>query len=518
MFINPFGGNKTIVKRIIATLLSILITWQGWGLNPAQAVGNPTDIQPYLERVKDRVTEYELDNGMTFVILPDSEAPVISFVTYVDVGSANEENTKTGVAHFLEHLAFKGTSKIGTTNYEEEQEVLQELDQVHQQLQTAQNEGDEEKIAELEASLEELKAEAEQYVKPNEFGQIVQREGGVGLNAATAADYTVYFSRFPANKLELWMSLESERFLDPVFRDFFSEQQVVLEERRVRTDNSPVGKMVENFLGTAFTTHPYQHPVIGYEEDIRSTTRQDIQDFFDLYYVPQKLTIAIVGDVDPEEVKELADVYFGRFPSRPSPPEVTTEEPPQTEVREVDVTLPSQPWYFEGYHRPAIDHEDHVVYEVIGRLLSAGRTSRLYQSLVEEKQVALSAQGLSSFPGNKFPNLVLFYALTAPNTSLEEVSEALTVEIEKLKTELVSEEELERVKTQLQANLLRDLDSNQGMARQLAEYEGKTGDWENLFAELEAIANVTVEDIQRVAEDTFTENNRTIGRILSENN
>lgn len=506
------------MRRLIATLLFILITWQGWGIHPAQAVSNSAEIQPYLEQVKDRITEYELDNGMTFLILPDSEAPVVSFVTYADVGSANEEEGKTGAAHFLEHLAFKGTSKIGTTNYEEEKEVLEELDQVHQQLQMAKKKGDEEAIAQLKESFQKLKAEAEQYVKQNEFGQIVQQEGGVGLNAATSADYTMYFYSFPANKLELWMSLESERFFDPIFRGFFDEQQVILEERRLRTENSPVGKMVEEFLGTAFTTHPYQHPVIGYEEDIRNLNRQDIQNFFNTYYVPQNLTVAVVGDVNPKEVKELAEVYFGRFSTRPSPPEVTEVEPSQNEVREIDLTLPSQPWYFEGYHRPSLNDEDHVVYDMISRLLSAGRTSRLYQSLVEEKQVALSAQGLSSFPGNKFPNLVLFYALTAPDSTLEELSEALTVEIEKLKTDLVSEEELERVKTQMEANLLRDLESNRGMARQLAEYEGKTGDWENLFTELEAIANVTAKDIQRVAQNTFTENNRTIGRILSADN
>jgi predicted Zn-dependent peptidase len=217
-------------------------------------------------------------------------------------------------------------------------------------------------------------------------------------------------------------------------------------------------------------------------------------------------------------VKDLAEVYFGRFPREEKPPQVTAVEPPQTQTREVNLKLNSEPWYFEGYHRPAITDDDHVVYEVIANLLSNGRTSRLYQSLVQDKQVALSAKGLSSFPGDKFPNLVLFYALTAPNHTLEEVSEALTLEIEKLKTEPVSSQELERVKTQMQASLLRSLDSNQGMARRLAEYDAKTGSWENLFTELEAIAAVTPDDIQRVAKQTFTEDNRTIGRIQTEKN
>jgi len=506
------------VFRLIITIGVIFLLWSGTALSSAQAVTDPGKINAYLEDFKNRVTQYQLENGMTFIILPEKEAPVISFVTYADVGGANEDQGKTGAAHFLEHLAFKGTSEIGTTNYEKEKEIINRLDKVHQKLQTAQENGNQQQVKQLQEKFSKLQEQASQYVVQNEYGKIVQTEGGVGLNAATSADYTMYFYSFPANKLELWMSLESERFLDPVFREFYKEQQVILEERRLRTENSPVGKMVEEFLGTAFTQHPYQHPVIGYEDDIRNLRRQDIRDFFETYYVPQALTMAIVGDVNPEQVKELAEVYFGRFPTEDTPPEVTAVEPPQTETREVNLELDSEPWYFEGYHRPSINHEDHVVYEVIANLLSNGRTSRLYQSLVQDKQVALSAKGLSSFPGDKFPNLVLFYALTAPNHTLEDVSEALTLEIEKLKQEPVSSQELDRVKTQMQASLLRSLDSNKGMARRLAEYDAKTGSWENLFTELEAIAAVTPEDIQRVAQTTFTKDNRTIGRIRSEKN
>ncbi len=504
--------------RQLIILLSVLLV-SGLGMTAsAKASANPSQLEPYLEQFKQRITEYELDNGMKFIILPDHEAPVISFVTYVDVGAVNEEQGKTGAAHFLEHLAFKGTKQIGTTNYKQEKEVLEELDQVFQKLQQAKENNNENKIANLEKQFKALKAEAADYVKSNEFGEIVQTEGGVGLNAATSADYTSYFYNFPANKLELWMSLESERFLEPVFREFYEERDVILEERRLRTDNSPVGKMIEELMGTAFTTHPYQHPVIGYEQDIKNLTRQDIRDFFNTYYVPQNYTFAVVGDVEPKDVKALAEAYFGRFPEQPDPPKVTAVEPPQTETREVEVNFPTEPWYFESYHRPDLNDEDHVVYEVIAHLLSQGRLSRLYQSLVEEKQVALKAQGISNFPGNKFPNLMLFFALTTPNHSLEDVSQALHKELENLKTEPVATEELERVKTQIQSNLLRGLDSNRGMARRLAEYDAKTGSWETLFNQLEEINAVTVDDIQRVSQKTFTPENRTIGRLLSEDN
>lgn len=472
-------------------------------------------IQPYLEAVKQKITEFSLDNGLKFIVLENHQAPIISFVTYADVGGVNEPDGKTGVAHFLEHLAFKGTTKIGTIDYEAEKVVLSQLDNLTEEIKQAQEEKDPVKVAELTQKWQELRRLANEYVKQNEFGEIVETEGGVALNAATSSDYTAYFYNFPANKLELWMSLESERFLEPVFREFYAEKEVILEERRLRVDNSPIGLMVEEILATAFTTHPYKRPVIGYESDIRNLTRQDVKDFFNTYYSPSNLTIAIVGDVDPQEVKQLAKVYFGRFPTSLSPSSVTVVEPKQEETREINLRLTTQPWYLEAYHRPNINHPDHLVYEVIAGILSDGRTSRLYQSLVEEQQLALVAQGFNGFPGEKYPNLILFYALTAPGHTLEELEIALKTEIERLKTEPVSIQELEKVKTKTKANLLRILNSNSGMARILANYEVKTGDWQNLFKELDILANITPADVQRVAQATFTPENKTIGRILS---
>ncbi len=481
---------------------------------PASTTNN--SIQPYLNRAINRVTEFKLDNGMKFIVMENHDAPVVSFFTYADVGGANEPDGKTGVAHFLEHLAFKGTQRIGTTNYQAEAPLLDKLDKVADQLHQAKTQNKSADIPKLEKEFEQLQAAANQYVKRNEFGQIVQQSGGVGINAATSTDSTVYFYSFPSNKLELWMSLESERFMEPVFREFYKEQQVILEERRMRTDNNPIGRMVEAFLDTAYDVHPYKRPTIGYDQDIRNLTRQDIKDFFQQYYGPSNLTIAIVGDVDPNRVKQLAQQYFGRFPKRPDPPKLTKVEPQQTKTKEITLKLPSQPWYLEGYHRPALAHPDNAVYEVISTIMSDGRTSRLYKSLVEEKQVALAAEGENGFPGDKYPNLMLFYAQTSPRATVDQAAQALRQEIERLKTEPVSAAELERAKNQLQASLLRALDSNSGMARLLAEYQVKTGDWRNLFNQLEAIAAVTPADIQRVAQQTFTPENRTIGRILSD--
>ncbi|MDJ0687024.1 MAG: pitrilysin family protein [Xenococcaceae cyanobacterium MO_188.B32] len=475
---------------------------------------NKSSIQPYLNKVIEQVSEFRLDNGMKFIVLENHEAPVVSFVTYADVGGVDEPDGKTGVAHFLEHLAFKGTDKIGTKNYSVEKKYLERLDRLFTEIQQAKAQEKPEKLAQLTREFARLEGVANNFVKQNEYGQIVETAGGVGLNAVTSTDYTSYFYSFPANKLELWMSLESERFLEPVFREFYKEKEVILEERRLRTDNSPIGKMIEAFLDTAYTEHPYKRPVIGYNEDIRNLTRDDVEQFFATYYAPNNLTVAIVGDINPKQVKHLAKLYFGRYQAKPAPAEVTKTEPVQRETKEVTVEFPSQPWYLEGYHIPGINDPDYPVYEVISQLLSNGRTSRLYQSLVEKKQVALSAQGYSGFPGNKYPNLMLFYALTAPGHTVEDVAIALQEEIEQLKNKPVTKTELERVKTQLKAALLRSLDSNLGMARILTEYEAKTGYWRNIFTELEAIARVTAADIQQEAQKTFTAENRTIGKLL----
>lgn len=212
--------------------------------------------------------------------------------------------------------------------------------------------------------------------------------------------------------------------------------------------------------------------------------------------MPRNLTVAIVGDVKLAEVKRLTQIYFGSYQDKLLPEDQIPEEPPQTEAKEVTVEFPSQPWYLEGYHRPAMNHPDHVVYEMIGSILSDGRTSRLYKSLVEKQQVALGAAGESGFPGNKYPNLMLFYAVTAPGHTVEEVAAALQTEITRLKTEPVSQTELDRVKTQARAGRLRAIGSNAGLASLLVEYEAKTGAWRNMFREIDLIAKVTAADIQ----------------------
>ncbi|MEM8503024.1 MAG: pitrilysin family protein [Cyanobacteria bacterium P01_D01_bin.1] len=470
-------------------------------------------IQPYLDRVAEAITEFTLPNGMKFIVLEQREAPVASVMLYANVGASYEEDGKTGIAHYLEHLAFKGTTRIGTRDYPAEKEVLDELDVVFDQLLAAEAAGDTAKVAELTGQFEQLQAEAATYVEQNKFGQIIEQAGGTGLNATTSADATRYFYNLPSNKIELWFSLESERFLDPVFREFYKEKEVVLEERRSRVDNSPIGQMVERFSEVAFEENPYQRPVIGYQEDLRVATRADVREFFDTYYGPSNLIAAVVGDVDANEVRQLAEAYFGRYESRVDPPQLVVNEPEQTESKSFTLELASQPWYLEGYHRPSINHPDHVVYAIINSILTGGRTARLYKALVEP-QIALDIGSANGFPGDKQSTVMLLYGLTAPDHTVEELAVGLETELVRLQQEPVDQATLDRVKTQARAGLLRQLDSNQGMASLLTEYQAKTGDWRNVFRELQLIEAVDAQDIQRVATQTFRAENRTVGKLV----
>lgn len=494
------------------------------GIRPAQAlVDNAPDtsassasMQPYIDRALDRISDFTLDNGMKFIVMERHQAPVVSFMTYVNAGSVDESEGKTGAAHYLEHLAFKGSPRIGTTDYEAEATWFDTLDALFDQIQQARADGRTEDVTELMAEFDEAKRQASDYVIQNQYSQIVKQAGGVGLNATTSADETRYFYSFPSNKLELWMSLESERFLEPVFREFYEEKNVILEERRSRIDNSPVGTMVEQFLATAFQEHPYGRPIIGYEDDLRDMTRDDIRNFFETYYTPDHIICAVVGDVDTQQVKELAERYFGRYTARSRDAIAIASEPIQTEPREITITLPSQPWYFEGYHVPGIADDKYLTQQMMGSLLVGGRTSRLYKSLVEEKQMALAVQNLSDFPGNRFPNVMVLYALTAPGHTVDEVAEAIAIELERITTEPASQRELDRVKTQWRAQFLRSLDSNRGMASILPEFEAKTGSWRHVFDDLAAIESITPDDILAMAQTTFRAENRTVGKLLSQ--
>jgi predicted Zn-dependent peptidase len=466
-----------------------------------------------------RVTVKTLPNGLTVVLWQRPEAPVFSFFTLVDAGSAQDPRNGTGLAHMMEHMAFKGTPDIGTTDYAAEKVALVKVEETYAAYEAERIKRvgqDPQKLAQMKEAWDAAKNNADQYVIKNEFGKILESHGGVGVNASTNYDETSYMYSLPSNQIQLWAALESDRMAHPVMREFYKERSVVMEERRMRTDSQPTGRLVEQFLGTAFMANPYHRPTIGYASDLDSFSATDAEDFFHRYYVPSNMVIGLVGDLDPAKVLPIIEQYFGQLPAKPKPMELYTIEPPQNSVRQVTLQDPSQPFYLEGYHRPSYLSPDDAVYDAISDILSNGRTSRLYRALVRDQQIAAYAAGFSGFPGSKYAHLFAFYAIPIPGHTTGDLQRAFTEQINRLKTQDVSDDELQMFKTRTKADLIRGLASNEGLAQQLAFYQTRYGDWRELFRYLERVDKVTKADIRRVANQVFQDNNRTVGIIQTQ--
>jgi predicted Zn-dependent peptidase len=468
------------------------------------------------DSVQSRITEFTLHNGMKFIVLERHQAPVVSCYTYADVGSVQEVKGITGLAHLFEHMAFKGTTRIGTKNYPKEKAALDNVDRAFDAWKAEREKGrkaDAARLRELETAFKAAQEAAGRFVARNEFGEIIERAGGRGLNASTSSDRTDYFFSLPSNQLELWFHLESERFLDPVFREFYQEKDVVMEERRMSVENQPIGKLLEEFTSVAYKAHPYGESVLGHMSDLQLMSRADAQAFFTKYYVAGNLIGVVVGDVAPPQVRQFAQAYFGRLPKRSLPEPLRTVEPAQVGERRVALHLEAQRLVLVGYHSADINSPEAAAYDALSSLLSEGRSSRLYRRLVRDKQLAVAAGGFPGLPGLKYPGLFLFYAFVAPGHTNQELENAIQEETERLKNEPVNTEELAGVKQRARANLVRSLEDNTGMAANLAMYQGLTGDWRNLFQQLARINAVAPADIQRIAKATFTFDNRTVGTI-----
>jgi predicted Zn-dependent peptidase len=471
-----------------------------------------------LASIEKRVTVKKLDNGLTVIVMERPEAPVFSFATMVNVGASQEVPGITGLAHMFEHMAFKGTDKVGTTDYAAEKAALQKVEDAYAAYDRARRDPvqhDDAKVAELEKAWKAAADEANKYVVANEFTKIVQRAGATGINAFTSNDETAYFYSLPSNRVELWAYLDSERFLHPVFREFYKERDVVFEERRMRTESSPFGRLMEQELAAAFTAHPYGTPIVGWPSDLRTFSATDAVAFYKKYYVPANMVVAVVGDVKAAEVLPIVEKYFGRLPKAPAPEPLRTVEPPQRAERTVVLRESSQPVFLEGYHRGSATDPDAAVYSAMQIVLAQGRTSRLYRSIVRDKKLAANVGSFEAFPGDKYPTLFAFFGIPTPGHSASDLAEPIHAEIDRMKNENVSAEELQSAKTRAKAGLLRQLDSNGGLALQLAQYQTRFGDWRELFREVDKIDKVTAADIRRVANAMFTPENRTVTMIES---
>ncbi len=471
-----------------------------------------------LKEFEKKVTEFTLPNGLHFTLVERHEAPVVSFHTYVNAGSVDDPSGSTGIAHMFEHMAFKGTESIGTKDWPAEQRALEAVEQAYDKVDAERNKGpkaDQRKIDMLQAQLKLSIDYAQSFVESNEYTRVIEQNGGVGLNAETSLDSTEYYYSLPSNRIELWFLMESQRFLHPVLREFYKERDVVMEERRMRIDSNPQGKLFEDFLATAFAAHPYRNPGVGWPSDVVNLRRNTAREFFDKYYVPANINIAIVGDVNPAEARRLADKYFGPLPTRPLPPLLHTAEPPQPGPKTAIVDSSAQPLLFLGYKRPDEYDADDAVFDVIQMILSSGRTGLLYKQLVQQKRIALEAEAQATFPDGRYPNLFVFFLVPAFGHSVEENQKAVDDLLTRFASQKTDAETLARVKTKVRAGLIRRLGSNAGLASVLTVYYATYGDWRKLFTSLDDLNKVTADDVQRVALKYFDPASRTVAYTVS---
>lgn len=470
------------------------------------------------------VQEVVLDNGMRLLLVPRKGDPNVAAGWIARVGSVNERPGITGISHLFEHMMFKGTHAIGTRNIYENLKLIKEMDEVRAQLRQEEetlilkvrlgeiaNAKDPQyrsaRHKELLARFNDLTKREKELMVKDEFDRIYTTAGGSGMNAGTSNDFTVYFINVPANKLELWFWMESDRLRNPVFREFYSERDVVHEERRLRTDSTPTGKFNEQFDSMFWQSSPYGWPVVGWPSDLEGITREEALDYFAVNYAPNNLTACLVGDIDPARAKELAQKYFGRLPHGPRPPEpVRTSEMPQLAEKRMVAYAETNPQVRIRYHTVAEGHPDDFVLDILGSLLN-GRTGRLYKSLVLQQSVANSAS--AGQDSRKYEGLFEVSGVAKPGKTPEDVEQALYKELERLQKELVDAKELQKVKNQYAANNFRGIQSNFGLMVQLLVRDGNRG-WETINTDPAHHQAVTPEDIRRVANTYFKPENRTI--------
>jgi len=460
------------------------------------------------------VTEVTLENGLRVLVLPRPGAPTVSFVMQFRIGGVNERLGTTGIAHLLEHLLFKGTESIGTNAHEAEIPLFGEMDAAHDTLLEARGAGDPDRVAELSARITELEDQARWLVVSNEFDRILTRAGARGLNATTTSESTVYYVELPANRTELFFALEADRMAHPVFREFYTERDVVTEERRQRIDTSPGGVLYETHLATAFLMHPYGVPVVGYMSDLETLRRPDVEAYYRRYYGAANAVLAVVGAVEPEQVAAWARRYLSALPSGTRPPAVLAVEPEQRGERRVTVEWDAQPQLRIGWHVPEATHADAPALAILSSILSGGRTSRLHRRLVLEDRTATGVF-TSLGPGSLYPQLFQIEATPRSPHTPAEVEAAIYEEIERLASEGPSEEEVERVRNQIEAGAIRRIQANLGLAMQIADSESLFGDWRETFRSTARLAAVTPDDVRRVAARYFDASNRTVATLAT---
>jgi predicted Zn-dependent peptidase len=466
------------------------------------------------EYLKKNVVTKKLKNGITVILLNRGFAPVLAFEISFRVGSVDESYRTIGAAHMLEHMLFKGTDTIGTKDWPKERVIQGRMEAVGEAIDRLKiADPNNARLPELQAELQKLQKEQAALVVSSPYDGIYTENGGVGFNASTSKDKTGYYIELPASKLEMWARMESERLTNFVLREYYLERNNVLQERLMHYDSIGTGLMFERFISAAFIAHPYRHPIIGWRSNIPYLSIGDIRKFFRDHYIPSRMTVTIVGMQNTEQTFEVIERYFSKIEPRPDPAPVAIIEPSQSGERRFNLNFESNPYLVIGWHKPAFPTRDDLICEVISEILTGGKSSRLYRSLVLEKKVASSVSAWNGAPGSRYPNLFTIFAAPQPPHTPQELERAIYDEVERFFGD-VSGEEIQKVVNGMESGMVFDLESNKGIAGILSYYQTLYGDWKYVADYLSMIKKVTIQDIKSMKDKYFTENNRTVGILI----
>ncbi len=457
------------------------------------------------------VVSYTMKNGLKILILEKHFVPTVALTMTFKVGNVDTPKGKTGLAHLFEHMAFKGSTTMNTTDYKKEKVVLDKIEATAQKLIAEETLGDAADVKKLDALRKELDAlekEADKYTVANEISRVYGELGENGLNAGTSQDYTTYMVSLPSSRLEAWMVIESDRFKNAVLREFYKERSVVMEERRMY-ESDPSFQAGEALTAAAFVAHPYHTNTVGWMDDLKRLTRTDAENFFRRYYAPNNATLAVVGDVKPAEVIRLAEKYFADWKAKEIDGSSITKEPPQNAERRVAVFAKAQPMMRLAFHNPGMADKDIYALIMLSEVLSGGKTSRFYRNLVEGSQTALYAQSGPMYPGIRYPSLFLIAAAPKAPHTLEELESGIWAEIDRVKKEPPTQWELDRVVNNYEAETIKQLENSHDLSNNLAINNEILGDWKfdwNAIGKLRALKPA---DISAAAAKYFTRSNYT---------
>lgn len=488
---------RFIGRSVLAILTCVL------SLHPAQG----DDSASALSSMVAKVHYGTLPNGVRVILYNRGTAPVFSGAVVVRVGGSDEVVGETGISHLFEHMAFKGTKAIGTKDFSREQRLLSRLEDISSESDAAQN-----LSPEQQEEWDDIHDELKEIWISDDFTRQYEQQGAVGQNATTDKEFTKYFVDLPRSAFEFWCRMEADRLIRPVMRQFYQERDVVLEERRMRFDDDPGGRLYELLLGVAYQRHPYRAPVIGYEKDIRSLTASRLEAFRKKYYVPSNIVVSVVGRITPEEDMKVIKKYFGAIPKGSTVQRDIDVEPEPSGERRVSLKLAASPQVIIAYAKPNYPDPDDPPLSVAAEILSGGKVSPLYVELVKRRQLA-AAIGHEEGPGVAYPNLLMFAAtVKAPHTT-DALLSAFDRVVDRFKRVGPTEEQLQIAKRSIGMEYLGHLQSSQSLALDFASSELVYGSWKASVEWYDKMTQVTVEDVKRVSRKYLVDDRRTIATI-----